>query len=86
MPAPRSSSGSNANMIKIVVAIVALVSAGGLLAWQMGVFGSGPVVTPAQKAALEKQQAEIDAARKAAPAPANKPPSVPPVETKKMAS
>ena len=88
MPAPRTASGSNANMIKIVVAIVALVSAAGLLAWQMGVFGgSGPSLSAAQQAAVEKQKAEVEAAKKSGPDPAaTKPAGTRPSDSKKMAS
>ncbi|MFN0010324.1 MAG: hypothetical protein ACKVS8_01640 [Phycisphaerales bacterium] len=48
MPAPRSSSGSSINpaTIKIIVAVGALAVAGGLLAYQLGLFGGSGVSVP----------------------------------------
>lgn len=81
MPAPRSSSGSSMNpaTIKVIVAVGAMAVAGGLLAYQMGLFGGSGIKVDAATQAKLKAQEEEAAKNPAPPRPPRDPNAPPPV-------
>ena len=63
----RGGGGPDPQKIKLVVAIVLAVAAGGVLAWQLGLFGrgGGSRLAPSEAAALqERLDEEIEADKK----------------------